>query len=55
MSHRPIAHNVHLQVVVLDIEEHQCPIGHDNQERKENKALHEPRNAICKMLWVVFQ
>jgi len=42
--------NGHLQVVVADFEERQCPIGHDGQERSRDNAHHCTRNAICKML-----
>ena len=42
--------NGHLQVVVADFEEHQCPTGHDGQERSRDNANHCTRNAICKML-----
>ena len=38
--------NGHLQVVVADFEERQCPIGHDGQERSGDNAPHLPRNAI---------
>jgi len=44
-----VAHNGHLQVVVTDFEERQCPIGHDGQERSGDNAPHKPRNAIYKI------
>jgi hypothetical protein len=39
--------NGHLQVVVTDFEERECPIGHDGQERSRDNAHHCTRNAIC--------
>ena len=42
--------NGHLQVVVADFEERQCPIKHDSQERSGDNAPHEPRNAIYNLL-----
>jgi len=41
--------NGHLQVVVADFEERQCPIGHDGQERSRDNAHHCTRNAICNL------
>jgi len=38
--------NGHLQVVVADFEERQCPTGHDGQERSGDNAQHCTRNAI---------
>ena len=46
--------NGHLQVVVADFEERQCPIGHDGQERSRDNAHHCTRNAICNLLWAAF-
>ncbi len=43
-------HNGHLQVVVADFEERQCPVGHDGQERSRDNAHHCTRNAICNLL-----
>ena len=43
-------HNGHLQVVVADFEERQCPTEHDGQERSRDNAPHEPRNAIYNLL-----
>jgi len=42
--------NGHLQVVVADFEERQCPVGHDGQERSRDNAHHCTRNAICNLL-----
>ena len=47
-------HNGHLQVVVADSEERQCPVGHDGQERSRDNAYHGARNAICKLLTAGF-
>ena len=46
--------NGHLQVVVADFRERQCPLGHDGQERSRDNAHHCTRNAICKLLWAGF-
>jgi hypothetical protein len=46
--------NGHLQVVVADFEERQCPTGHDGQERSRDNAHHCTRNAICNLLTAVF-
>ena len=46
-----MATNGHLQVVVAEFEERQCPVGHDGQERSGDNAHHCTRNAICKLLW----
>ena len=46
--------NGHLQVVVANFEERQCPAGHDGQERSRDNAHHCTRNAICKLLAQVF-
>jgi hypothetical protein len=43
----------HLQVVVVDFEERQCPIGPVGQERIGDNAPHEPRNAICNLMAAV--
>ncbi len=47
-------YNGHLQVVVADFEERQCPAGHDGQERSCGNEYHRPRNAICNLLPHVF-
>ena len=39
-------HNGHLQVVVADFEERQCPVGHDGQERSRDNANQRTRNAM---------
>jgi len=50
----PILYIGHLQVVVADFEERQCPVGHDGQERSRDNAHHCTRNAICKLLGTGF-
>ena len=49
-----MAHNGHLQVVVADFEERQCPVGHDGQERSRDNANQRTRNAICNLLGTGF-
>ena len=49
-----ITANGHLQVVVAEFEERQCPQDKDGQERSGDNAPHTPRNAICKLLPNVF-
>jgi len=46
--------NDHLQVVVADFDERQCPVGHDGQERSRDNAYHCTRPAICTVLEAVF-
>jgi hypothetical protein len=45
-----MGHNGHLQVVVADFEERQCPQGHDGQERSRDNWNSYTHNAIYKML-----
>ena len=45
-----LAVNGHLQVVVADFEERQCPIGQNDVARIQRTTNHKPRNAIYNSL-----
>ena len=42
LYHTRMNANGHLQVVVADCGERQCPLGHDGQERSRDNAPHSP-------------